>query len=136
MKLDLKSIIMLVLLILGIGLLTNQLINTNNHKKEIKMLEEKNNEIEKQKKLIDLDIQRLKDEFKLKESKMKDLQDSSKILKEKLRLKDLEIKKANDDLNKFKGELSKTRKRIEELEKNPNYKNGDGLLNSLREKTK
>jgi chromosome segregation ATPase len=117
-------------------MLGNFFLGGSNHKKEIKELEKRNREIEAQKKLIDQDLRKLQDDYILKENRLKELEESEKILQEKLREKDIEIKKANDNLSHLKGELNKTRAKIQELEKNPNYKNGDNLLNSLREKTK
>lgn len=136
MKLDLKSIVIIVLTISVVGMMSSYFLFGDNHKREIKELEKKNQQIEKEKKDIDIDLNRLKNEYKLKDVLIKNLQDSAQILKEKLLQKDLEIKKANNDLDKFKKELDKTRKQIQFLESNPNYKNGDNLLNSLREKTK
>lgn len=136
MKLDLKSIAVIILSIFVILFAGAYFLGGSNHKKEIKELEKENIEIENQKKLIDKEISSLKDSFKVKELRLKSLEESESILKERIKEKDIEIEKSKRDLENSKMELIKTKKLIENLEKNPNYKNGDNLINSIREKTK
>jgi len=135
MKLDLKSIVILILTIFVIGLSTNYFLSGDNHKKEIKKLESENKKIQDEKKIIDQNIQRLQREFKIKDEEINKLIEIEKNLQIKIKQKDLEVEKAKQDLNKVNVELEKTRIKIRELEKNPVYKNGDNLLKSLREKT-
>lgn len=137
MKLDIKSIIILVLL--GFSLIFFfrwYFSDIDNYKNEVNKLREANKILKSQRDSIDQRIINLQTEYD--KLQVVQLKISSKILET-----EKEISKAREkatlsrhELEKVRKELQETRNKLTELEKNPSNRTGDDLLNSLKNKTK
>lgn len=137
MKLDFKSILILVLL--GFTLIFGYMWyfrGDDGSKKELEQLQERYDEIEREKEESN---KRLVDNAIVIDSLM--IADS--LNTEKIALLEFNVREAeeqanisNEKLAKMKAELAETRKKIEELKKNPPNRTGDDLLNSIKNKTK
>ena len=137
MKLDIKSI--LILILLGFTLIFGYkwYFSTDGEIGEkLDQLQERYDEIELKKQESN---KRLEDNSFIIDSLM--LVDS--LNGEKIALLEFNIREAEDkatesadNLSRRKRELADTRKKIEELKKNPPNRTGDDLLNSIKNKTK
>ena len=137
MKLDFKSI--LILILLGFALFFGYKLyftDDSDYKNKIKELEEQYQILEDEKNQNKLIIEKYKVEL---DSIM--IQDSLNLIK----ISELEGKvfeaeqKAESSKKKFdklQKQLEETRKKIEDFKKNPPNREGDDLLNSIKNKTK
>jgi hypothetical protein len=137
MKLDIKSILILVLLGLTLLFGFKWFFSGDKASKErVKQLEQEFKQLESQKKLVDLEIATwIAKSDSLKKIDVK--------LQAELAKQEAETKKAEIDANKSKANLDKLRKemeetqhKIDEFKKNPPNRTGDALLESLKNKTK
>jgi Tfp pilus assembly protein PilO len=137
MKLDLKSIFIIILLATTILFGYKWFFSGNKESKEIvKQLEKEFKELEKQKKSVDIDILQWRaksDSLKTIDAKLK-----SELAKQEALTKaaEKEAKKSKDNLDKMRKDLEETRKNIEQIKNNPPNRTGDALLESLKNKTK
>lgn len=137
MKLDFKSI--LILILLGFALFFGYkwyFTDNSDYKNQIKELEKQYQILEDEKKQNKLIIERYKVEL---DSIM--VQDSLNIIKiSELegRVYDAERNAENSkkEFDKLQKQLEETRKKIEEFKKNPPNRTGDALLESIKNKTK
>lgn len=137
MKLDLKSI--LILIFFGLSILFGYkwyFSGDKESKERVKQLEKKFNELEKQKKPVDLEIlsgQAKSDSLRNVYDRLKsELAKLEKLTKEA----EMEVKKSKANLDKIKKDLEETKKKIGEIRNNPPNRTGDVLLESLKNKTK
>lgn len=137
MKLDIKSI--LILILLGFTLIFGYKWYFSGDGE----IEEKLNQLQEQYDAIELEKQksnkRLEDNALVIDSLM--LADS--LNNEKIALLEFNVREAEDEANESAGKLSKmkkeladTRRKIKELKENPPNRTGDDLLNSIKNKTK
>lgn len=137
MKLDIKSILILVLL--GFSLFFGYswyFRGDSGYKERLKQLEIRNKVIEHQKDSI-------KEVLVQKEIEFIKLKKSESILESEIASLEMDILNARRNANKSKAELDKimkslaeTRRKIEDLKKNPPNRTGNDLLNSIKIKTK
>ena len=136
MKMDIKSILILVLL--GLSLIFGSMwyFRGDNSKKELKKLQDRYNEIEKLKK--DSDIRLIDINKELISLYRKDSLSIDKIskLENGVKIAEADASKSKANLNKLRAELEKTKKSIDDLKNNPTNRTGDDLLESLKNKTK
>lgn len=135
-KLDLKSIIILVLFVLCGVFFTKMMLSGSSHRKEIKELIEENKKIEKQKNQLKSDFLLLQQNFEKDSLELVRLNNQLNKINQDILKKDAELKKAKTELVNFKSSFEKTKKEIEKLEKNPIKRTGNELLESIKEKTK
>lgn len=137
MKVDIKNILILVLIIFSIISGYKWFIEGDSVSKEkVKQLEEEFKRLERKKDSLTISINKWKVKFDSLSVKGEEL---SKI-NAKL---EIDVKKAESDANISKANLDKlrvdmldTKKKIEDLKKNPTKRTGDDLLNSIKNKTK
>jgi cell division protein FtsB len=137
MKLDIKSILILVLL--GFTLIFGYkwyFSGDDTSEEKLNQLQEQYDEIEKEKQESN---KRLNDNSIIIDSLM--VADS--LNTERIALLEFNVREAEDKAEESAGKLSEmqkqlaaTRKKIEELKKNPPNRTGDDLLNSIKNKTK
>lgn len=136
MKLDIKSILILVLL--GFSLIFFYMWyfrGSDNYKDDLKKLKQENKELHEKRDSIQLHLNSLNDSFN-------ELRKQDSLLKVKISDQELEIQKfknkanaSKDQLNKLLKELEETRNKIQELKNNPTNRTGQDLINSLKIKT-
>jgi chromosome segregation ATPase len=138
MKIDSKSILIIVFLIISLFFGYKWYFNTDNsnYKNQIEELRIQNQFLEKQRDSINVKINLL-------ENNLLTLTESEKTLLIKIESLSSEIESAKKNANKSKSELEKLRaelantiKKIEHLKSNPPNRTGDDLLNSLKNKLK
>jgi chromosome segregation ATPase len=136
MKLDIKSILILVLL--GFSLIFFYMWyfrGSDNYKDELKKLKEENKILNETRDSITSHLNTLNVNFNL-------LKKEDSLLRIKIYNQDLEIQKfknkanaSKEKLNKLLKELEDTRNKIQELKNNPPNRTGEDLLNSIKIKT-
>lgn len=137
MKIDIKNIIILILIVFSCFSAWNWLIKGDKESKsKVEELDKQFNDLKMVKDSLDKSNQNLK----LKFSELKRLDDE--LSKKNIELQE-EVKKSESVANKSQKELTRLmkekieiKKKIEELEKNPIKREGDDLLESLKNKTK
>lgn len=137
MKLDIKSI--LILILLGLTLLFGFKwfwSGDKASKERVKQLEAQFKELEAQKKAVDLEI--ITWRAKSDSLRQLDIKLQSEITKQELLTKkaELEANKSKANLDKMRQDLAETQHKIEEIKNNPPNRTGDALLESLKNKTK
>ena len=136
MKLDIKSILILVLL--GFSLIFFYMWyfrGSDNYKDDLKKLKQENKELHEKRDSIQLHLNSLNDSFN-------ELRKQDSLLKVKISDQELEIQKfktkanaSKEQLNKLLKEMEETRNKIQELKNNPPNRTGQDLINSLKIKT-
>lgn len=138
MKLDIKSILIIVLLGFTLIFGYNWYFDTNNsvYKKELKELRDSNKVLQNQRDSINYKI-------KVLELDLLNLVKNENILNGKIESLNIEIEAAKANANKNKTELNKlkkklieTRKNIADLKQTPHNRTGDDLINSLKNNLK
>lgn len=138
MKLDIKSI--LILILLGFTLIFGYKwyygTDNNDYKNKIKELRDSNDLLEKQRDSIRVRLVNLKNDLDI-------LKDKEELLNSEIDNMRIEIEKAKansnkskSELDKLKSELKETRKRIDYLKDNPPNRTGDDLIRSLKNNLK
>jgi chromosome segregation ATPase len=137
MKLDIKSI--LILILLGLTLLFGFkwfFSGDKSSKERVKQLEQEFKELESQKKLVDLEIAT----WVAKSDSLKklDVKLQAELAKQEAQTRkaEEEANKSKDNLDKLKKDIAETQHKIEEFKNNPPNRTGDALLESLKNKTK
>lgn len=133
-EIDFKTLSIILLLIMSLILGFGWLHTDTSSKKLIDKIEKDNKEIqiEKEKLLkeikdLDTNIEKVEKDIQKKDDKIKKLEISLKEYDRKLSY-------SNSELKKEKMKRSETVKKIEEIEKNPIKKEGNNLIESLKEK--
>jgi predicted nucleic acid-binding Zn-ribbon protein len=137
MKLDIKSILILVLLGLTLLFGFKWFFSGDNASKErVKQLEQEFKDLENQKKTVDLEIT----SWRAKSDSLKqlDIKLQAELVKQEAQTKKAEIEanRSRANLDKLRGDLAETQRKIEEIKNNPPNRTGDALLESLKNKTK
>lgn len=136
MELDLKTGLIAVLFIAFSIFFAKWWIESDSHKKDNKQL-----------KADIANIQHERDSLRDERNKIDSQIDSLNIelaktkavivkLDEQLLYNQRDLQTAKDKLNVLQGGLNQTRKKIQELKKNPIKRTGSSLINSIKEKTK
>ena len=137
MKLDIKSILILVLLGLTLLFGFKWFFSGDKASKErVKQLEQEFKDLENQKKAVDLEITTWR--AKSDSLRQLDIKLQAEITKQEALTKkaEAEANKSKANLNKLKSDLAETQHKIEEIKNNPPNRTGDALLESLKNKAK
>lgn len=133
-KIDIKTLSIILLLIMSLILGLGWLNSDTSSKKLIDKIEKDNKEIEIEKgkllkeiKKLDTNIEKVTKDIQEKDDKIKKLEISLKEY-------DRKLLQNNSELKKEKIKRSETLKKIEEMEKNPIKKEGNHLIESIKEK--
>ena len=136
MKLDLKSILILVLLLTTLIFGYKWFYSNDSASKErVKQLELEFKELEKKKLANNLEIDSLKNAFNLLKLEDARLKEELVKLENEARLAEITAAQSKEKLAKLRAELAETRRKIEEFKKNPPNRTGDVLIQSLKNKT-
>lgn len=136
-KLDFKSILIIILLSLTIFFGFKWYFQWNNGSKDkINQLEQKVEQLEKEKKIVDKEILLWKNRFDSIDVVNKKLEYNLYLQSEKTRLAELNANRTIQSLNKIRILMEESRKKIEDLKNNPPNRTGDFLLESIKNKTK
>ena len=136
MKLDKKSIIILVLLGVSVIFFGLWYFNGDDTKNKIKELESKNRQIEITRDSLDNVNKSLKLDFDKIQIVINDREEFIKQIEKNLSKVKLELDNANIKVKDGQKALSETKKKIEQLKRNPINRTDDSLINSLKEKLK
>lgn len=136
MKLDLKSILILVLLLTTLIFGYKWFYSNSSASNErVKQLELEFKELEKKKLANNLEIDSLKNAFNLLKLEDARLKEERVKLENEARLAEITAAQSKEKLAKLRAELAETRRKIEEFKKNPPNRTGDILIQSLKNKT-
>ena len=135
-KLDFKSILIVILFIISSIFITKFMLGGQNHRKEIKLLEKENKKLQKQKDSLQIEFVEIQKGLIKDSIELVKLKTQLTFINKKIEIKEIQLKKAIEDLSTFKGSLEKSKKEIDELKNNPVKRTGNELLESIREKTK
>lgn len=136
MKLDKKSIIILVLLGVSVIFFGLWYFKGDDTKNKIKELESKNRKIEVTRDSLDNVNKSLKLDFDKIQIVINDREEFIKQIEQNLSKVKLELDNANIKVKDGQKALSETKKKIEQLKRNPINRTDDSLINSLKEKLK
>ncbi len=136
MKLDVKSILILVLLAVSLFFGYKWFFGGNSeYKEKVKQLEKEFQELENQKKKVDLEISSWRAKFDSLSVEDNRLKQENIRLESQTRKAELEANKSKANLDRIKGDMKETQNKIEDFKKNPPNRTGDALLESLKNKT-
>jgi chromosome segregation ATPase len=136
MKIDIKSIFILILLGFSIFFFSMWFLKGTGYKKEYKKLEKEFEKVQKSRDSLNLLNIRLKSDFVEIGKKIRERDSLIKIVEAELKKKKEELKSSKDEVSIWKNQHSQTKKKIEELKKNPIKREDDELIKSLKEKLK
>jgi septal ring factor EnvC (AmiA/AmiB activator) len=134
MKLDVKWIAILVLTGTCILFFGMWFFKGSETKEKIKQLEKENLRIEKIRDSLDLANKYLSAEFDKIQKKIDERDRKIKDIEEHLLKTKRDLDAANAIVNVYRKDLAETKKKIEELKKNPIKRDDEDLLKSLKEK--
>ena len=137
MKLDIKSILILVLLGLTLLFGYNWFFGGNKESKQrVKQLEQEFKQLESQKKLVDLEIANWVSKYD--SLKKIDIKLQGELIKQEAETKkaEIEAQKSKSNLDKLKKDIIETQNKIKDFKNNPPNRTGDALLESLKNKTR
>lgn len=135
-KLDIKTIVILILLGICIVFFGMWYFRGSDYKKRVKELEDQNKKIELVRDSLDRANKVLKSDYDLKQ---KDIEERDKKIKEiesNLAKTKSDLVAANKKVTDAQKDLAATKKKIEDLKNNPIKRDDDDLINSLKEKLK
>jgi chromosome segregation ATPase len=135
-RLDLKSVIIIILFIVCGVFYTKAMLDGNTHKEQRKELEKENRLIEKEKNKIRKEYETLLMKFEKDSIKLVKLESEYEELNLRLIQVDKNLMRKNKELKDALSEKEKLNKDIEEFKKNPPNRTGKSLLDSIKEKTK
>lgn len=136
MKFDFNKILIIFLLLTTIGFGLNFFFSNNETSKEkIKQLEDEYKKLEIEKKEADAKILVWQDKFNVADKKDKLLTKEIEKSKVEAKLAEEKAKKSKVDLDNILINISKNRKEIENLKKNPPLLSDEQLLEELIKKT-
>jgi chromosome segregation ATPase len=135
MKLDIKSILILVLLGLTILFGFKWFLSGDSASKErVKQLELQFDSLQKQKAAVDIEI----NSWKAKSDSLKqlDIKLQSELVKQEAQTKKAEIEanKSKANLDKLRHDMAETKSKINDFKNHPPNRTGDSLLQSLKNK--
>jgi chromosome segregation ATPase len=133
---DIKTILIIIFLAVSLFFGYQWYFKGNDGSKErVKELEKKFEELEEKKKVVDLEIADWKKQFVA--LKIKDELKAKQLIKFAQNTKAAEIKanKSKEELDKLLLRLAEIRKQIEEFKKHPSNREGDALLESIKNRT-
>ena len=138
MKFDLKNILILILIIISSFSVWKWLtkVDDTKSKERIKELENEFHKLEIRKDSVDNNIKTLELEFEKLEVKDSLLVEENKKLSKEAKQAELESKIWKTKLQTSQKQQEETRSRIKQLGKNPIKREGNDLLESLKNKTK
>jgi len=135
-KLDPK-IYIIILLFCACGVFfTMYMLGGDSHRKELKLLQKKNKELQKQKEKLQSDFVVVMDSVRADSIQIAKLNSELYEVNKKLDKKESELKKSESELKDIKESFIKTKKEIEKLKNEPIKRTGSELLKSIKEKTK
>ena len=135
-RLDLKSVIIIILFIVCGVFYTKAMLDGNTHKEQRKEFEKENRLIEKEKNKIRKEYETLLMKFEKDSIKLVKLESEYEDLNFRLIQVDKNLSRKNKELKDALSEKEKLKKDIEEFKKNPPNRTGKSLLDSIKEKTK
>jgi chromosome segregation ATPase len=135
-NLKLKDWALIVITGVAVFFFINYTISSSGYKKEIKRLESESKDIQKKRDELDKQNKDLKKEAVIYIDNIDKYQKKINDISDLISKKDIEIKNLKLSLNQQRKEIEKTKKKIDELEKNPIKRTGQELLESIKEKTK
>ncbi len=135
-KLDIKSIAILVLLGACIIFFGMWFFKGDDTKDRVKQLEKDVKKIEVVRDSLKAYNVKLKGDYDSREKDITDRDNQIKIIESQLSIAKGDLRVANGKVAQNAKDLADTRKKIEELKKNPVNRTDDALINSLKEKLK
>jgi chromosome segregation ATPase len=134
-KLDLKSILIIILLLVSIVFASMWFFSGSDASKErIKQLETEFKKLETEKAATDSKIADWKSKYEDADRKDKQLELEVSRLKSDVKVAENKAKKSKQDLDKLQSGISENRREIENFKKNPPILSDDELLESLTKK--
>ena len=134
MRLDIKSIALLVLTSACILFFGMWFFKGSDYKDKIKALEIENKKIESVRDSLKLANASLKLDFDKKQSEISKRDQKIKLIEFEIEKAKKDLKVATAQVEADKRSLKETKDKIEKLKKDPIKREGDELLNSLKEK--
>jgi hypothetical protein len=136
MKLDIKSILIILLSIFCIFFFSIWYLKGTDNKKEYKILEDKFEKIQQARdSLIKVNL-KLSSDFDKKQKDINERDEKISNIESDLVNIKIDLKEAESELVRNKKDLEETKRKIEKLKKNPIKREDDNLIKSLREKLK
>jgi uncharacterized protein (DUF3084 family) len=135
-KLDVKSIIILLLAVFSILFFSLWFLKGTGYKKEYKKLEQEFDRLQKSRDSLKTINIKLKKDFDIIEIEVKKRDSLIKIVEKELVKTKQELKEAKKEVAKWQFDFNKTKKKIEDLKKNPIKREDEDLIQSLSEKLK
>jgi len=135
-KLDAKSIIILLLAVFSILFFSLWFLKGTGYKKEYKKLEQEFDRLQKSRDSLKTINIKLKKDFDIIEIEVKKRDSLIKIVEKELIKTKQELKEAKKEVAKWQFDFNKTKKKIEDLKKNPIKREDEDLIQSLSEKLK
>jgi hypothetical protein len=132
---DPKTWLILVVSAIAIFLLFFYFYDSSGHKRLIKNLEQRADELEEKRDQLKQEVEFYKLEAKQDSIEAAKYQFKIDSINKVIALKDIQIQILRGDLQVQKDKKKETEKRIENLTKNPIKREGDLLIESLKEKT-
>ncbi len=134
---DIKTILIIIFLVGSLFFGYQWYFQGNDGSKErVKELEKKFQQLEEQKKVVDIEITKWQKEFD--SLKIKDEEKAKQLIKLSQDTRNAEAKanKSKAELDKLRLHLLEIQKKIEEFKKHPSNRQGDALLESIKNETK
>ena len=135
-NLKLKDWALIVVSVIALFFFINFSMSSSGYKKDIKKLEKESREIQKERDLLSKQNKKLKKESISYINNISKYQYKIDSISDLIYKKDVEIKNLTLNVDKQKKEVEKTKKKIDNIEKNPIKKTGIDLIESIKEKTK
>jgi chromosome segregation ATPase len=135
-QLDFKSILILVFLGISILFFSMWFLKGTGYKKEFKKLELEFQKLQKTRDSLEAVNIKLKIDFEKIQQKIDERNLEIKKVEYELVKVKKDLNSSNNQLQKNKKDLEETRKKIEKLKKDPIKREGEDLINSLKEKLK
>jgi len=135
-NLKLKDWALIVVSVIALFFFINFSMSSSGYKKDIKKLEKESREIQKERDLLSKQNEKLKKESISYINNISKYQYKIDSISDLIYKKDVEIKNLTLNVDKQKKEVEKTKKKIDNIEKNPIKKTGIDLIESIKEKTK
>jgi len=135
-QLDFKSILILVFLGISILFFSMWFLKGTGYKKEFKKLELEFQKLQKTRDSLEAVNIKLKIDFEKIQQKIDERNLEIKKVEYELVKVKKDLKSSNNQLQKNKKDLDETRKKLEKLKKDPIKREGEDLINSLKEKLK
>jgi chromosome segregation ATPase len=136
MKLDIKSITIGILFLISLTLATLWYFSSDGYKKEVRKLKAENRKIEGERKSIMNDYVILKSELDRKMVEIETLKSRGDSLNGEILKKEIEIQKGLEEISKVRAKWIRNKKEVDKLKNNPIRREGNDLLESIRQKTK